>query len=59
MVTTETMPVPEEPIYFNEAWNRPNATSREKLQEAIYKKFTDMNKQQVWCKTSKSLMLPN
>ena len=30
MVTTETMPVHEEPVSFNEAWNHPNATSQEK-----------------------------
>ena len=59
MVTTETMPVPEEPVSFNEAWNHSNATSSEKWQEAICKEFTDMNKQQVWRKTSKSLMPPN
>ena len=27
MVTTDTMPVPEIPISFNEAWNHPNANS--------------------------------
>ena len=27
MVTTDTMPVPEEPVSFNEAWNHSNATS--------------------------------
>ena len=27
MVTTDTMPVPEEPTSLNEAWNHPNATS--------------------------------
>ena len=35
MVTTKTMPVPEEPASFNEAWNHPKATSCEKWQEAI------------------------
>ena len=24
IVTTNTMPVPEEPVTFNEAWNHPN-----------------------------------
>ena len=27
MITTEYVPVPEEPASFNEAWNHPNATS--------------------------------
>ena len=59
MVTTDTMPVPEEPISFNEASNHPNATSQEKWREAICKEFANTNKQQVWHKTSKSLMPPN
>ena len=59
MVITNTMPVPEEPTIFIEAWNHPNATSQEKWQEAICKEFANMNKQQVWHKTSKTLMPPN
>ena len=59
MVTTNTMPVPEEPASFDEAWNLPNSTSWEKWQEAICKEFADMNKQQVWHRTSKSLTSPN
>ena len=59
MVTTDTMSAPEEPATFNKAWNHPNANSQEKWQEAIHKEFADMNKQQVWCKTSKTLMPPN
>ena len=27
MMTTDTMPAPEEPATFNEAWNHPNANS--------------------------------
>ena len=30
MVTTDTMPVPEEPVSFIEAWNHPNTVSQEK-----------------------------
>ena len=56
MVTTDTMSVLEKPPSFDVAWNHPNATSQEKWQEAIQKKFTNMNKQQVWQKTGKSLM---
>ena len=49
MVTIDTMPVPEEPASFHEAWNHPNATSQEKWREVIFKEFADdMNKQQVW-----------
>ena len=59
MVTTNTMPVPEEPTSLNEAWNHPNATFREKWQKAICKEFADMSKQQVWGKTSKTIMHPN
>ena len=59
MVTTNTMSVPEEHTSFNEAWNHPNTTSQEKWQEVICKEFVDMNKQQVWHKTSKTLLLPN
>ena len=59
MVTTKTMPVPEEWTSFNEAWNHPITTSWEKWQEAIPKEVASMNKQQVWCKTTKSLMHPN
>ena len=59
MVTTNTMLVPEESVSFNEAWNHPSATSWEKWQEAICKEFANMNKQQVWHKTSKTLMPPN
>ena len=58
MVTSDTMPVPKEPASFHEAQNHPNATSHKKWQEAICKEFTNMNKQQVWHKTSKSLMHP-
>ena len=47
VVTTDTMPAPEEPATFNEAWNHPNANSQEKWQEAICKEFADLNKQQV------------
>ena len=57
MVTIDTMPVPEEPKTFVKACNHPNANSHAKWQEAIHKEFADMNKQQVWCKTSKTLML--
>ena len=58
-VTFDTMPVPEEPMTFNEAWNHLNAISHAKWQEAICKEFTNMNKQQVWHKTNKTLMPPN
>ena len=47
MITTESVPVPEDPASFNEAWHHPNTTSQEKWQEAICKTFADMNKQQV------------
>ena len=53
------MLVSEEPTSFNEAWNHSNATSQEKWQEANHKEFADMKKQQVLCKTSKTLMPPN
>ena len=59
MVTTDTMPVLEEPMTLNEAWDHPNANTHAKWQEAICYEFTNMNKQQVWCKTSKTLMHPN
>ena len=59
MVITDIMSAPEEPATFNEAWNHFNANSREKWQEAIHNEFANMNKQQVWCRTSKSLMPPN
>ena len=47
MVTSITMPVPEEPASFNEAWNHPIATFCKKWKEAICKEFTNMSKQQV------------
>ena len=47
MITKDTMPIPEEPMTFAEAWKHPNANSHAKWQEAICKEFTDMNKQQV------------
>ena len=59
MVTTDTKPVPEELKTFTKAWNHPNASSCMKWQEAIKQEFDDMNEQQVWHKTSKSLMPPN
>ena len=59
MITTESVSVPEEPTSFNEAWNHADVTCREKWREAIRKEFTDMNKQQVWQKTTKSLMPAN
>ena len=59
MVTIDTKPVPEESKIFIKAWNHPNWNSCKKWQEAIKKEFADMNKQHVWRKTRKSLMLPN
>ena len=59
MVTTDTKPVTEEPKTFVKAWNHPNANSHAKWREVIKKEFADMIKQQVWHKTSKSLMPPN
>ena len=59
LVIIDTKPVSEEPKTFTKAWNHPNAKSQAKWLEAIKKEFADMNKQQVWCKTSKSLMPPN
>ena len=59
MAATDTIPVTEESMTFDEAWNHPNANSCAKWQEAIHKEFTNMNKQQVWHKTSKTLMPPN
>ena len=59
MVTTNTKSVPEEPKTFIEAWNHPNPNSCAKWQEVIKKEFTNMNEQQVWCKTRKSSMPPN
>ena len=59
MVTSDTKPVLEEPMTFAKAWNHPNAHSHTKWQEAIKKEFADMNKQQVWHKTSKNLIPPN
>ena len=47
MVISNIKPVPEEPMSFNEAWNRPNANSHAKWQETICKEFSHMNKQQV------------
>ena len=51
--------MPEEPTSFDEAWNHPDVTCREKWRKAIHKEFADMNKQQVWQKTTKSLMPAN
>ena len=45
MVTTNYVPVPEEPASFNKALNHPNTTSWEKWQEAICNEFANMNKQ--------------
>ena len=53
MITTKSLPVPEEPTSFNEAWNHPDITCREKWREAICREFAGMNKQQVWRKTTK------
>ena len=58
MVTTKTMLVHEEAASFNKAWNHPDETSQKK-EEAICKEFANMNKQQVWHKTTKSLMPHN
>ena len=58
MVTIDTIPVPGKPTTFAKAWNHPNANSCEKWREAICNEFADMNKQQVWCKTSKTRMPP-
>ena len=57
MVTNNTKPVPEEPKTFKKAWDHPNTNSHTKCQEAICKEFVDMNKQWVWCMTSKVLCL--
>ena len=59
IITTESSPVPDEPASFNEALNHPDVTCHEKWQEAIRKEFTNMNKQQLWWKTTKSLMPAN
>ena len=59
MITTESVSVPEETTSFNEAWNHPDITCWEKWGEAIHKVFANMNKQQVWQKTTKSLMPAN
>ena len=59
MVMTDTEPVPEELKAFTKAWNHPNPNSCTKWQEAIKKEFAMMKRQQVWCKTKKSLMPPN
>ena len=58
MVTNDTKPIPEEPQTFNKAWDHSNKNSHRKWQEALHKKFTNMNEQQVWCMTCKSLMPP-
>ena len=59
MISTKSISVPEEPTSFNEAWNHPDITCREKWREVIRKEFANMNKQQVWQKTTKSLMPAN
>ena len=59
IVSTDTEPVPEEPKTFTQAWNYPNINSLAEWSEVIKKKFANMNKQQVWCKTRKSIMPPN
>ena len=59
MVTTESVSIPEEPASFNEAWNHPDVTCQEKWREAIRKEFANMNKQQVWHKTTKLVMPAN
>ena len=41
---------------FNGAWDHPNKNSGKKWQEAIHKEVADMNKQQVWHMTCKSVM---
>ena len=57
IVAGDTRPIEDEPQMFNEAWDQPNPESQRKWQEAIWKEFRDMNKQQVWRKMHKSLML--
>ena len=59
LVTTNIESVPEEPKTFVKARNHPNPNSCAIWQEAIKKEFANMNNQQVWCKTGKSLMPPN
>ena len=54
MVTNDTKSVPEEHKTFNKAWDHPNENSHKKWQEMIWKKFANINKQQVWSMTSKS-----
>ena len=59
IATTDIMPVPEETTSFAIAWSNSNSKSHAKVQEAICKEFADINKQQVWCKTCKTLIPPN
>ena len=55
MVTTNIEYVPEESKTFTEAWNHPYANTHVKWWEVIKKELADINEQQVWCKTKKSL----
>ena len=59
IVINNTMPVPEEPKTFNQAWDHPKKNSCKKWPEVIRKEFVDMNKQKVWCMTHKSLITTN
>ena len=59
MVFSNIEPALDKPQTLNEAWNHPNKKSWRKWQEAIWKEFANMNKQQVWQKMLKSLMLSN
>ena len=58
-MTNDTKSLPEEPQTFNKAWDHPSENSCKKWWEAISKEFLNMNKQQVWCMTHKSLMTLN
>ena len=60
MVTNDTKPSPEEPQTFNKAWNHPkNDVFLQKVARSHLQRISNINKQQVWCMTCKSLKPPN
>ena len=48
-----------EPTTFQESWNHPDPTQREKWRTAIRKKFHDVNNCQVWRKIKRSEIPPD
>ena len=59
MVAEDKKITDKKPEKFNKAWNHQDAKPQRKWHNAMYKELTNITKQQVWQKTSKSLMPPN